>query len=131
MEHLFAREWTELRFLKGVDGYLVAHSGTDQIVVPGGQGVLEGTLGDLNEQMAETRRAWEEQTFVIPGHRFIVSDARILAGAPTIRGTRIDTALLTRFAASDEFDAGTLADIKHTYPRLAEALEFEGFRRAA
>jgi uncharacterized protein (DUF433 family) len=125
-----------LRFLKGVDGSLVAQSGSDQVVVPGGQGVLEGTLGELNQQVSETRRAWEDQAFGIPGHRFIVSDARILAGAPTIRGTRIDTALLTRLVEGDEFNPETLAEIRRTYPRLAydaiaEALEFEGVHRAA
>ena len=136
LEHLFAREWSDLRFAKGVDGSLVAHSGTDQIVVPGGQGVLEGTLPELNEQVAETRRAWEEQAFVIPGHAFIVSNARILAGTPTIRGTRVDTALIARFADTETFDEGTLDEIRQVYPRLAndaiaDALEFEGIHRAA
>jgi uncharacterized protein (DUF433 family) len=136
LDHLFASELSDLIFAKGVDGSLVAHSGADQIVVPGGQGVLEGTLPELNDQVATTRRAWEEQAFVIPGHTYIVSNARILAGTPTIRGTRVDTALIARFAETETFDEETLDEIRQVYPRLAhdaiaDALEFEGIHRAA
>lgn len=136
LDHLFAREWTELKFTKGVDGTLVARAGQDQIVVPGGQGVLAGMLPELNAQVLQTRRAWEEQAFVIPGHSFVVSNTRILAGAPTIRGTRVDTALIAQFADAETFDANTVDDIRRVYPRLTpdaieDALEFEGIRRAA
>ena len=136
LEHLFADDWTNLRFVRGVEGSLVAQSGDEQMVVPGGQGIFEGTLGALNEQVAETRRAWEEQAFAIPGHAFVISDARVLAGAPTIRNTRIDTALLAGLIEGEGFGAETLNEIRRTYPRLAkdaiaEALEFEGLRRIA
>lgn len=136
LNHLFAEKWTDLRFTKGVDGSLVAQSGDDQMVVPGGQGVLEGTLPELNKQVAETRRAWEEQAFVVPDHQYVISDARVLAGAPTIRGTRIDTALVAKFADAEAYTKATLAEVRRVYPRLeeeaiADALEFEGIPPAA
>lgn len=136
LDHLFAEEWTDLRFTKGVDGSLVAQSGRDRIVVPGGQGVLEGTLPELNSQVAQTRRAWEEQAFVVPDHEYVISNARILAGAPTIRGTRIDTALVARFADAEAYTRETLKEIRRVYPWLeedaiADALEFEGISPAA
>lgn len=136
LEHLFAEHWTELTFAKGVDGSLIARSGGDQIVVPGGQGVLEGVIPELNKQIAETRKAWEKQAYVIPGHRFVVSNARVLAGTPTLRGTRIDTSIIARFANDRTFNTRTLEEIERVYPQLdreviVDALGFEGITSAA
>lgn len=136
LDHLFAEVWTDLHFTKGVDASLVARSGEEQMVVPGGQGVLEGTLPELNKQVAETRRAWEEQAFVVPDHKYVISNARVLAGAPTIRGTRIDTALIAGLAEADIYTQETLKEIGSIYPWLepeaiADALEFEGISPAA
>jgi uncharacterized protein (DUF433 family)/DNA-binding transcriptional MerR regulator len=136
LDHLFAEVWTDLHFAKGVDGSLVAQSGDEQMVVPGGQGVLEGTLPELNDRVAETRRAWEEQAFVVPDHKYVVSNARVLAGAPTIRGTRIDTAVIAGFSEADTYTQETLQEIGSIYPWLereaiVDALEFEGISPAA
>ena len=136
LDHLFAAEWTELKFAKGINGSLVVRSANSEIVVPGGQGVIEGTLGQLTEQLTQTRNAWERQTFEIPGHRFVVLNANILAGAPTIRGTRIDTAVLARFVESASYDNAAIAEITRAYPTLLrdaveEALIFEGIHSAA
>jgi uncharacterized protein (DUF433 family) len=136
LETLFAEDWAGLTFKRGVDGSLVAESQDGYAVVPGGQGVLEGTIDDLNDRMSDMRRAWEEQAFPIPGHRYIVANVRILGGAATVVGTRVDTAVLARFAEGETFDRAVISEIRRAYPRLksaaiADALEFEGLRRAA
>ena len=137
LEYLFADSWSELQFLIGVDGALVAMvSSGDSIVVPGGQGVWGDFLDDLNTFAQDTRSAWEARVFTIPGRSHVVSNARIQVGAPTLMGTRIETSTVAAFVLEREFDESAVAMISETYPQLpveaiVEALEFEGCTAAA
>ena len=136
LKNLFAKEPGEIKFVRGVDGALVAQVRGESIVIPGGQGILAGVLPELNQLARETQLAWEEKIFSIPGRRHIVTNARILGGTPIVRGTRVDTALLASFARGNHFDSAAIADIHAVFPRIAtdaieDALEFEGLSRAA
>lgn len=136
LTQLFADDWTQLQFTRGVDKALVAQAGDEQITIPNGQRVLDGTLPELNRHIRETRQAWEDLSFSIPGRRFLVANARILGGATTVRETRIDTALLASFADGPSFTESEVDQIHALYPRVArdavrEALEFEGLQLAA
>lgn len=134
LENLFATDWRDLRFERLGDDLVGRAGDGDAVVVPGGQGVLH--LVELNAQILETRRAWDDKIFAIPSRRHVVSNIRILAGAPTVRGTRIDTSLLATFATDDEIDRTTLAQVIQLYPMvepaaIEDALAFEGIRFAA
>lgn len=133
LSNIFGLDWRDLRFERS-GGDLVARAGADVMVIPGGQHILD--LPPLNKEIAETRNAWESKVFVIPGRPNVVSDTRVLAGAPTIRGTRIETSILAAFATDNELDAAALADVVRLYPdipptAIADALVFEGVRLAA
>ena len=134
LERLFARQG--LSFAKGVGGELLARYGRQQMVIPGGQGVLEGTIPELNRQIEQTRVDWRNQAFVVSGYEYVVTDAYILAGSPTLKGTRIETALLARYTDEDTYDDPTLEQILESYPQLSadgvrDALAFEGLQQAA
>lgn len=134
LDTLFATDWRDLRFER-VGNELGARTiQGETIVVPGGQTLLN--LRPLNQQIRETRRAWEDQEFAIPSRQHIVSNVRILAGAPTVRGTRIDTSLLATFAENGEMDRKTLRQVIRLYQSVSpeaieDALAFEGVRVAA
>jgi uncharacterized protein (DUF433 family) len=115
-------------FSRGPGGALVAMAGHDEFTVPGGQGVLPD---GLNVGVGGAYRAWTDKALSIAGYPHLVSAAGILAGSPTVRGTRIDTAVIASFAAPDRSADDTVALVVETYPRLAreavvEALAFEG-----
>lgn len=135
LSELFGTDWRDLRFERhGRD--LGARSGDQTMIVPGGQGVLDLTISDLNTEVGETRAAWEQRVFHIPGHPYVVSNPGVLAGAPTVVGTRVETALLASFAVEKEMDDDKLAQVVRLYPRLppegvADALRFEGVRIAS
>lgn len=137
LDNLFADSWSELTFVKGVKGQLVAQVGDGSaLVVPGGQGVLAKTLDDLNTFTSVTRQAWEQRAFAIPDRPHLVSNARVQAGAPTVVGTRIETATIAAFSEKRLYTAETIAIVRKTYPSLSddavvEALEFEGSVAAA
>jgi uncharacterized protein (DUF433 family) len=134
LETLFATDWQDLRFARLGDELVARGDNLEPMVVPGGQTVLD--LTGLNRQIQETRHAWEAKVFDIPSRHYVVSNVRILAGAPTVRGTRIDTSLLATFATDHEIDAATLKQITRLYPKvppeaIRDALAFEGIRIAA
>jgi uncharacterized protein (DUF433 family) len=137
LDYLFADSWSELRFVRGVDGALVASIRTgESIVIPGGQGVWGDLLDDLNSFAQDTRTAWEARTLTIAGRPHVVSNARVQVGAPTLRGTRIETSTIASFAIRGEYDQTTVEQVSETYPQLPavailDALEFEGCTAAA
>ena len=106
--------------------------------IPTGQGVfdmdLEATLSGLNAVVTGSRLAWERHAFEVPGRPHVIADAHVLAGAPTIKGTRVETALVLGFAVEGTFDDDTVARIQRSYPRLSDdaildAFRFEGVTR--
>ncbi len=134
LDHLFVDE--DLEFAKGVDGNLIARSGGTQMVVPGGQGVIEGTIPELNERIAVARRDWLNKSFEIPGYRFLITDALIHGGSPIVAGTRIETAMIARYVDDGGYDIMTVEEVMKSYPALTtdavvDALTFEGVGRAA
>jgi uncharacterized protein (DUF433 family) len=57
-----------------------------------------------------------------------------LGGVPTIKGTRVETALVKAFVDGDTYSNATVARIRRAYPRLTavvivEALKYEGVAR--
>lgn len=113
---------------------LVATRGDDSIVVPGGQGILE--LRDLNDQAAGTLLAWRDRAYVIPRFPMLVANARVQGGAPTVRGTRIETSFLASFIANAPVAGETVDAIARQFPSVSydavkQALEFEGLPLAA
>jgi uncharacterized protein (DUF433 family)/DNA-binding transcriptional MerR regulator len=131
VEHLFADHWISITFAKGVNGELVAQlaDGT-AMTIPGGQGVLSTALPELNAFVDETRAAWEAREFTIPGHPMVVTNTRVQAGSPTMKGTRIETSVLAAFA-EDLCVPDTVEELLRMYPRLTpdavvDAMEFEG-----
>jgi uncharacterized protein (DUF433 family)/DNA-binding transcriptional MerR regulator len=134
LHSLFEPDWTSAVFIRGVLNEVVVKSGQHIVSVPKRQGVLP-VLPELERELEYTRRAWENQAYVVPAHPAVVSDARVLAGAPTVRGTRIETSLLATFAPSGAYDKRVIKDIRGTFPRLTvahirDALRFEGIRAA-
>jgi uncharacterized protein (DUF433 family) len=121
----------------GIHGELVvsAADGT-AVTVPGGQGVLEGVLLELTDHVSVTRDAWESKVLAVPEHPHVVTNARILGGAATVRGTRIETALVASFATDRELTGETVGELCRLYPALTgESIEgaarFEGVRLVA
>jgi uncharacterized protein (DUF433 family) len=132
LDGLFAPSFSELRFTKGPDGELVAVlENGDALVVPGGQGVLPFTLPQMNAHARGTRQSWEAKAFDIPERPHLVSNARIQAGSPTIKGTRIETAFVASFSDNHHFTTETIDLVASSYPALerqaiTEAMLFEG-----
>ncbi len=85
--------------------------------------------------MLSARQDWAARRVDISGYPHLVSDAGIIAGSPTLRGTRIETSIIAAFAAPEKtYDADTVASVRATYPRLTgdaieDALRFEGLRK--
>jgi len=134
LDHLFDAARAGIRFERVGDELVAATSSGDRMTVPGGQGVLD--LDGLTDELSQTRGAWEARVFEIPGKPQIVSNARIHGGSPTVRGTRIETAVLASFAEDGEYRDEVLDELAGLYPRLSrvaivQALEFEGLRPAA
>ncbi len=134
---LFAEAPTDVRFERGPGRNLIAtRADGESVVVATNQGAFPMVVDSINTTMAETRLAWEQQAFPIPGHPQVVANTRILAGAPTVQGTRVDTAVVAAFASPDGFDDRVVAEIMLAYPRLTreavlDALSFEGVQRVA
>jgi len=135
LNNLFAESFSDLRFLRGVDGALLVQVGRDAMVVPGGQGVLPETLPELNLHVQDTRESWDRKTLDIPHHRQLVSNARVQAGSPTVRGTRIETAFIASFAEKGVFSEETVVTLKTqlglTRDSIVESMAFEGIQIAA
>lgn len=132
LEHLFADQWVTMRFFKAVNGDLGVQLDNGQaMTIPGGQGVLPATLPELDEFVRETRESWEARVLTIQGHPQLVSNARVQAGAPVVRGTRIETAVIASFADEQFYIPDTVEELLRMYPSLTndditQAMEFEG-----
>lgn len=136
LDHVFGTRSLSVRFARGQRGRVVVRAGEETFELAIQQGILEGTLPELNRHLRETEKAWDEKLFVIPGRPRLVSSARILSGAPVIRGTRVETALIASFADDHQISPQGLREVQKLYrglPKAAirDALEFEGIRIAA
>jgi len=132
-----ARE--HIQFSKGPYETLVATlpSG-EEMTVPGGQGLLPAEIRGLEDTVGTTLKAWDTHELPIRDHPYVVASTHILGGAPTLRGTRIDTAAIAALADNDSnntFDDMSVDSVAVTYPQLSveqivDALLFEGLRPA-
>ena len=129
-ESLFDDDWYMLRFFESAGGGIGVTDGMDRtIAVDTGQLVIPETLPELEAFIFETRRDWERREVGIKDFPHLVSNAGILGGSPTIKGTRIETAFVAYLAedlSAEEFHA--------LYPyvaeeALSEAVRFENLER--
>jgi len=136
LHHVFD-QGVAVAFERGVGGDIIASTRDgDSTVIPHGQGAFPHDLDtdELTHDLAVARQAWLERKYRISDN--VVADTRVLAGSPTVEGTRIETALIASFAVEGQYDDGVVSSIEETYPHLnteaiVDALEFEGIRRAA
>lgn len=119
-DHLFGEEWYELTFFhSGKSGVGVMDSRGAAIEVETGQWIMPEALEELSEFLRKTREDWVRREVDIVGFPRLASNARILGGAPIIRGTRIETSFVAYMVDSLGAD-----DVLELYPRLdEEALE--------
>ncbi|CAN5839488.1 hypothetical protein BH23ACT11_BH23ACT11_13080 [soil metagenome] len=126
-QSLFEEEWYMLRFFETGKGAIGVTDGMDRsIEVDTGQLVMPEALPELEAFLGKTRRDWERREVDIDGFPHLVSNAGIVCGSPTIRGTRIETAFVAYLA--EDLDVG---ELKNLYPYVesdafAEAAQFEG-----
>ncbi len=139
LDHLFAESPVDVRFEPGRKGrtVIVRASEEEAVEIPTGQRLLPIRLDALNETVRGSRVAWEQRALAIPGHPNVVANAHVLAGAPTIKGTRLETAVVAAFRRPDgHYDDDVVQRVRETYPRLSaaqvsDAMEFEGIHRLA
>jgi uncharacterized protein (DUF433 family)/DNA-binding transcriptional MerR regulator len=120
-------DWHELSFTRSGAGHVAAAlPDGDVLALRTGQIVMDEVLTDLREFMSRVREQWSSRRLDIEGFELLVSDAAVLGGAPTIKGTRIETAFVANL--SQELTAN---DIHALFPHVGEkalhqAAEFEG-----
>jgi uncharacterized protein (DUF433 family) len=126
-QSLFEEEWYMLRFFETGKGAIGVTDGLDRsIEVDTGQLVMPEALPELEAFLSKTRRDWERREVDIDGFPYLVSNAGIVGGSPTIRGTRIETAFVAYLA--EDLD---VVELENLYPYVerdafAEAVRFEG-----
>jgi len=133
-QSLFDEKWYMLRFFETEKGAIGVTDGISRsIEVDTGQFVIPEVLPALEAFLNKTRQDWERREVDIDGFPHLVSNAGIVGGSPTIRGTRIETAFVAYLAG----DLG-LDDLRHLYPyvekeALLEAVRFEslGYEKLA
>ena len=137
LENLF-EERKHIEFLRGPGGTVVARlSDGQEMTVPGGQGLLPVDVDHLTDWVAITSRAWDDNVLPIDDHPRLVSSTKVLGGAPVVRGTRVDTAVLATFALPDRtYSDETVSEVRRTFPYLSrddvtDALRFEGLQSLA
>lgn len=95
------KDWHELHFFRTDGGRIgVSDSGqtyeveTDQLVIP------EAVLPKLADIAREARRDWARGVMNIRNYSHLVSNPRIVAGSPTIKGTRVETSFVAHMVES-------------------------------
>ncbi len=126
------KEWHELDFFRTEEGRIgVRDTGqtyeveTEQLVIP------DTVLPELAEIARETRRDWARGVVNIRSYPKLVSNPRVVAGSPTIKGTRVETSFIAYVVSK----CGVERTLK-MYPRLdreavEQAANFEGVTLAA
>jgi uncharacterized protein (DUF433 family) len=130
---LSGKEWHALDFVWTPEGEIGVYDGGDyayevrtgQLMIP------RALLPELQEIAREARKDWVRGEVGIANHPRLVSNARIVAGSPTIRGTRIETSFIAYVVGQ----FGVEETLK-MYPYLdreavEEAADFEGISFAA
>ncbi len=129
---LFDEEWHELRFFRTEKGEIGVSDGVHTYEVKRRQLVIpQAVFPEFEEIMREARRDWERGEVDIKRYPKLVSNARVVAGSPTVKGTRIETSFIGYLVQN----LGVEQTLKR-YPRLdreavEQAAEFEGVPLAA
>lgn len=120
-------DWHNLRFFPTPDGEIGVHDGdltyevmTHQLMIP------DAVLPELEDIVRETRRDWVRGEVSIENYPRLVSNPRIVAGSPTVEGTRIETSVVAYLA-----QALGVEKVLEIYPHLdrdavLQAMRFEG-----
>lgn len=130
IHHQFGDDPTKVKFvLLGTD--LVAMAGGESVSVPKGQGVLQ--LHDLNVNLMTNFDAWVQRRLAISPH--VEANARVQGGAPTIKGTRIETTYVASFSEDGRYTRDDLASLRRMHSTIVatafrEAYAFEGVQAA-
>jgi uncharacterized protein (DUF433 family) len=122
---LFAKQWYELHFYRSPKGAVTVTDGDHDLEIGTGQLLIPELLPALDAFLRKTREDWERRAVDIEGYPRLVSNARVLGGAPVIKGTRVETAFISHIAYEIE-----PKEILRLYPYvdqdgLYQALEFE------
>lgn len=126
------KEWHELSFFRTEDRRIGVSDGGQTYEVETGQFVIpDAVLPQLAEIARETRRDWARGVVDIRDYEHLVSNPRIVAGSPTIKGTRVETSFVAYMARSLGVDR-----VLELYPHLnreaiLEAARFERVPLAA
>jgi uncharacterized protein (DUF433 family) len=134
LDNVFERQ-LPVTFTRGVGGVIIAETPDgENAVIPWGQQAIPANVNELTDEVRAARQAWLDKRLQLKAN--VVADARVLAGTPTVMGTRIETALVATFAPDDGFDEDVVASVLQTYPHLTQeavidALEFEGLHQIA
>ncbi len=124
---LSGKEWHELRFLWTPEGEIGVYDGELAYEVKTGQLMIPRVvLPDLQEIVREARRDWVRREVEIENFSRLVSNAGIVAGSPTVKGTRIETSIVAYLAGSLGVEK-----VLELYPHLEreavlQAASFEG-----
>jgi len=97
----FNEDWHNLRFFPTPKGEIGVHDGdltyevvTHQLMIP------EAVLPELENIVREARKDWVRGEVGIQDYPRLVSNPRIVAGSPTIKGTRVETSFIAYLAES-------------------------------
>jgi len=129
---LFDKEWHELRFSRTPTGEIGVSDGATTYEVKTGQMVIpEAVFTEFNEIVREAREDWVRGEVDIEGYPKLVSKAGVVAGSPTIKGTRVETSFIAFLVSKLGIEK-----ILEMYPHLdkeavKQAAEFEGVPVAA
>jgi uncharacterized protein (DUF433 family) len=124
-DRLFAQHWYELHFYRSPAGAVAVTDGVHNLEVGTGQLLMPNLLPELDAFLRRTRDDWERRAVDIEPYPRLISNARVLGGAPTIKGTRVETAFVAHMAQELES-----SEILCLYPYidpegLTQALKFE------
>lgn len=115
----------EPRFIRTPEGEIGVFDGVQTYEMASQQLMISAAIPELNNILHETKRDWERGEVPIVRFPRLVSNAGIVAGSPTIKGTRVETSFITHMAHSLGVDR-----VLELYPyiereALLQALEFE------
>lgn len=134
VDGMFREDWQALDFFKAIGSGVGVKIGSEEVLtLPSEQQVLEGTIARIGESVEKGREDWQRRAVDIEGFPMLISNARILSGAPTIRGSRIETAFVAHVAMNGE--VAPLSELRRLFPHvekdaLEQALVFEGLKVA-
>lgn len=117
----------EPRFIRTPEGEIGVFDGSDTYELVNYQLMIsEAVVPELNNILHETKRDWERGEAPIEEFPRLVSNPGVVAGSPTIRGTRIETSLVAYLVQSLGVER-----VLELYPHLdrdaiLDATKFEG-----